>query len=301
MRWRSGMPGWRWSCLCGFSPPPLGPQGAFLPCLPQSLAVATAMIAVRTRVAHAAPAGSTAYSRAVAGLRYLGRQPVVFGAITLDLFAVLLGSVTALLPVYARDVLHVGPDGLGLMRSSIAAGAVSMGLLLAWLPSRRHPHAGLAMFGGVAVFGLAVLAFGLSRNYALSIAALVVMGAADMISVFVRSTVIQFGTPDAMRGRVSAIHTLFVSGENEFGDFRAGLVAAWLGALPAVMAGGPCTLTGVALGTRFFSELGRLDRLSGVRAPDISRRQGKAEGRGGGIPSKRGCARRAPLSSPSPR
>jgi MFS family permease len=242
-----------------------GPWAPFAACMVVSPLVATAMLSIRKpRVGAAAKEEASALSRVFAGLKYLRRQPVVLGAISLDLFAVLLGSVTALLPVYARDILHVGPDGLGLMRSSIAAGAVSMGLLLAYLPSRRHPHAGLAMFGGVAVFGLAVLAFGLSRNYVLSLSTLAVMGAADMISVFVRSTVIQLGTPDAMRGRVSAVHMLFVGAANEFGDFRAGLVAAWLGALPAVMAGGICTLTVVALWTRFFPELRRIDRLSEV-------------------------------------
>ena len=244
-----------------------GAWAPFALCLAVSPLVAIAMLSIRMRSAGGeAKLGTTTLSRVIAGLKYLRRQPVVLGAITLDLFAVLLGSVTALLPVYARDILHVGPDGLGVMRSSIAAGAVGMGLFLAHLPPRRHPHAGLAMFGGVAVFGLAVLVFGVSRNYALSIAALAVMGAADMISVFVRSTVIQLGTPDGMRGRVSGVHMLFVGAANEFGDFRAGLVAAWLGAVPAVMAGGICTLTVVALCTRLFPELRRIDRLSEVSA-----------------------------------
>jgi MFS family permease len=245
-----------------------GPWAPFAACMVVSPLVATAMLSIRKPRVGATQEEGSGLSRVFAGLKYLRRQPVVLGAISLDLFAVLLGSVTALLPVYARDILHVGPDGLGLMRSSIAVGAVGMGLVLAYLPSPRHPHAGLAMFGGVAVFGLAVLAFGLSRNYALSLAVLVVMGAADMISVFVRSTVIQLGTPDAMRGRVSAVHMLFVGAANEFGDFRAGLVAAWLGAVPAVMAGGLCTLTVVALWTRFFPELRRIDRLADVRAID---------------------------------
>jgi MFS family permease len=225
------------------------------------------MLSIRVRRSRvAAGKATTALSRVIAGLKYLRRQPVVLGAITLDLFAVLLGSVTALLPIYARDILHVGPDGLGVMRSAIAAGAVGMGLLLAYLPPRRHPHAGRAMFGGVAVFGLAVLIFGVSRDYALSIAALAVMGAADMISVFVRSTVIQLATPDDMRGRVSAVHMLFVGAANEFGDFRAGVAAAFLGTVPAVLAGGACTLAVVALWTRLFPELRRIDRLSEVGA-----------------------------------
>ena len=244
-----------------------GPEATFAACLLQSLAVAGAMIAIRTRVVPAlAEAGSTAFSRAVAGLRYLRHQPVVFGAITLDLFAVLLGGITALLPVYARDVLDVGPGGLGAMRSSLALGAVGTALLLAAVPERRLPHAGKAMFAGVAVFGAAVLVFGLSTSFALSIAALAIMGAADMISVYVRSTVIQLGTPDYMRGRVSAVYMLFVGASNELGDFRAGAVAAWIGALPAVLAGGIGTLLVVGLWAKLFPELARVDRLSEVTA-----------------------------------
>jgi MFS family permease len=239
----------------------------FAVCLMLSPLVASAMLAIRVRsTSAAAEIGSTALSRVIAGIKYLRRQPIVLGAITLDLFAVLLGSVTALLPIFARDILNVGPDGLGVMRSSIAVGAVGMGLLLANLSAPRQPHAGRAMFGGVAVFGIAVLVFGLSSNYALSVAALAVMGAADMISVFVRSTVVQLGTPDDMRGRVSSVHMLFVGAANELGDFRAGVVAAWLGAVPAVLAGGICTLAVVAIWTRLFPDLRRVDRLSDVTA-----------------------------------
>jgi len=152
------------------------------------------------------------------------------------------------------------------MRSSLALGAVATALLIAALPASRLPHAGRAMFVGVAVFGVAILVFGVSTSFALSIAALAVMGAADMISVWVRSTVVQLATPDDMRGRVSAVHMLFVGTSNEFGDFRAGAVAAWLGALPAVMAGGICTLLVTALWARFFPELRRIDRLAEVTA-----------------------------------
>jgi len=241
----------------------LGAQAAFAACLVQSLLVAASMIAIRRRVPPAEGKGS-AFSRAIAGLRYVRRQPVVFGAITLDLFAVMLGSITALLPVYARDVLEVGPGGLGAMRSSLALGAVTTALLLAALPQSRMPHAGRGMFIGVAIFGAAILVFGLSKSFALSVAALAVMGAADMISVWVRSTVVQLATPDDMRGRVSAVHMLFVGTSNEFGDFRAGALAAWLGTLPAVLAGGTCTLLVTALWARFFPELRRIDRLSEV-------------------------------------
>jgi hypothetical protein len=152
------------------------------------------------------------------------------------------------------------------MRSSLAIGAVVVALLLAAAPQRSVPHGGKAMFFGVAIFGAAVLVFGLSTSFALSIAALAVMGAADMLSVWVRSTIVQLGTPDDMRGRVSAVHMLFVGTSNELGDFRAGAIAAWLGALPAVMAGGVCTLLVTALWARFFPELRRIDRLSEVTA-----------------------------------
>src|SRR5262245_29931182 len=242
----------------------LGAEAAFAACLIQSLLVSTSMIAIRTRVPAAEDKG-TAFSRAVAGLRFVRGQPIVFGAITLDLFAVTLGSITALLPVFARDVLDVGPGGLGAMRSSLAAGAIAVALLLAALPQRSVPHGGKAMFYGVAVFGVAVLVFGVSTSFWLSIAALAIMGAADMLSVWVRSTIVQLGTPDDMRGRVSAVHMLFVGTSNEFGDFRAGVVAAWLGAMPAVLAGGACTLAVTALWARLFPELRRIDRLTEVK------------------------------------
>lgn len=244
----------------------LGPSITFAACCAVQIAIAAAMLAIGTRVKTAVETGTTALSRAGAGLRYLRRQPVVLGAITLDLFAVLLGGITALLPIYARDILAVGPSGLGIMRSGIAAGAVAMALVLAHLPARRQPHAGRAIFIGVALFGVAILVFGVSTSFVLSLAALAMMGAADMVSVFVRSTVVQLGTPDEMRGRVSAVHALFVSAANEFGEFRAGVVAAWLGAVPAVLAGGAATLVVVALWTYFFPELRRVARVTDVTA-----------------------------------
>jgi MFS family permease len=244
-----------------------GPWAPFAACLLASPLVAAAMLSIRTRSVRAIAAGETgALGRVAEGLRYLRRQPVVLGAITIDLFAVLLGSVTALLPVFARDILDAGPDGLGLLRSSMAIGALGMGLFLANLPAPRQPHAGKAIFGGVALFGAAVLVFGLSRSFALSAVALAVMGAADMLSVFVRSSVVQLGTPDDMRGRVSSAHMLFVGTANDLGDFRAGMMAAWLGAFPAVMAGGACTLAVAALWLRLFPELRGVDRLSDVSA-----------------------------------
>jgi MFS family permease len=246
----------------------LGAPATFGACLVLSLLVAGAMLAIRTRVSAASHAGTTAVSRAVAGLRYLRGQPIVLGAITLDLFAVLMGGITALLPVYARDILNVGPDGLGVLRSSIAAGAVTAALVLAHLPASRVPPAGKMLFLGVAIYGASILAFGLSTDYVFSAMALAAMGAADMASVYVRSTVVQLATPDAMRGRVSAVHMLFVGASNELGDFRAGVVAAWLGAVPAVMAGGAGTLLVVALWAWLFPQLRRIDRLGDVKPKD---------------------------------
>jgi MFS family permease len=242
----------------------LGAAATFVACLALALFAALAMISIRTHVVTKPEAGTTAFSRALAGLRFLRRQPIVLGSISLDLFAVLIGGVTALLPVFARDILHVGPDGLGLMRSMIAIGAVGTGLLLAQLSPARQPHAGGALFGGVALFGIGAIVFGLSGNFWLTLAALAVMGGADMMSVFVRATVVQLGTPEEMRGRVSAVHVLFVGATNELGEFRAGLVAAWLGAVPAVLAGGIGTLAIVALWTRLFPDLLRVDRLAEV-------------------------------------
>jgi hypothetical protein len=200
------------------------------------------------------------------GLRYLRMKRILLGAISLDLFAVLLGSITALLPIYARDILDVGPQGLGAMRSSLAVGAVVMALALAHLPPARQPHAGRALFAGVAIFGIGAISFGLSKNVFMSIAMLAIMGAADMVSVFVRSSVVQLGTPDEMRGRVSAVHSLFVGTANELGDFRAGAAAAWLGAVPAVLAGGVATLAVVGIWAWLFPELRRVARLAGIKA-----------------------------------
>ena len=247
----------------------LGPGAVFGACLGLSLGVVGAALAIGQRVT-GEKSGSGAWARLALGLAYLRRQPVVLGAISLDLFAVFLGGITAMLPVYAKDILAVGPDGLGLMRSSIAVGALGMALLLANLPAQRHPHAGRAMFLGVALFGAGILVFGLSQSFVLSLAVLFVMGAADMVSVFVRATVVQLGTPDDMRGRVSAVHMLCVGISNELGEFRAGLVAAWLGAKPAVLLGGVATLAVVVLWSGLFPQLRRIDRLAEVKPRAVS-------------------------------
>jgi MFS family permease len=193
------------------------------------------------------------------GLAYVWRQKIVFGAISLDLFAVLLGGATALMPVFARDVLHVGPQGFGILRASPAIGATLVALWLAANPIRNR--AGLYMFGGVAVFGLATIVFGLSRSLWLSVVALAILGGADMLSVYVRQTLIQLVTPDPMRGRVAAVSTLFVGASNELGEFESGVVARFLGPVGAALFGGVGALVVTGLWAKMFPALRRANRL----------------------------------------
>ena len=205
------------------------------------------------------------YERVAEGVRFVRSRPVVLGAISLDLFAVLLGGATALLPVYARDILHVGPQGLGILRSAPAVGSFTSAFLLTHRPIRRH--VGAKMFAVVALFGVATIVFGLSTNFYLSLAALFALGSTDMVSVFVRSSLIQLSTPDAMRGRVSAVNMLFIGASNELGEFESGLTAAWFGAVPAVVLGGLGTLAVVALWMKLFPPLRKVDRFSDVTVP----------------------------------
>jgi MFS family permease len=197
---------------------------------------------------------------ALAGITFIRSKPAVLGAISLDLFSVLLGGATALLPVYARDILHTGPWGLGLLRTAPAIGALSMSLYLA-----RHPlqhRVGRTMGLAVALFGLTTIVFGLSRWFPLSLVSLVLMGASDMVSVVVRSSLVQLETPDAMRGRVNAVNFIFIGTSNQLGEFESGVTAAWLGSMPAVVLGGVGTLVVVALWRRWFPELFARDHLA---------------------------------------
>jgi len=193
------------------------------------------------------------------GLAYVWREKIVFGAISLDLFAVLLGGATALLPVFARDVLHVGPEGFGLLRAGPAIGATMIALWLAANPIRSR--AGAYMFGGVALFGLATCVFALSRSLWLSVAALAVLGGADMLSVYVRQTLIQLVTPDPMRGRVAAVSSVFIGASNELGEFESGVVARFLGPVGAALFGGLGALGVTALWAWLFPQLRKADRL----------------------------------------
>ncbi|MGA7964904.1 MAG: MFS transporter [Gammaproteobacteria bacterium] len=207
---------------------------------------------------------SGAFTRFVAGIAYVGNNPVLLGAISLDLFAVLFGGATALLPIYASEILAVGPVGLGALRSAMAIGAFVVGLWLGRYALGRH--AGRIMFACVALFGLATLVFGLSRSFTLSMIALMVAGGADMVSVYVRSTLVQIATPDEMRGRVSAVNSLFIGTSNELGEFESGVTAGWFGAVPAVIIGGIGTLAVVGVWMWRFPALRRIDRLSDVRS-----------------------------------
>jgi MFS family permease len=224
------------------------------------LMLSTALIAW-IRPVRAAGGGANAWRLrdALDGLRFVLRRRPLLGAISLDLFAVLFGGATALLPVFATEVLHVGPAGLGALRTAPGVGAA---LVAAWLGVRPITrHAGRWMFGGVVVFGCATLLFGLSTNFALSMAALFLLGAGDMVSVFVRSMLVQLETPDAIRGRVSAVNSMFIGASNELGEFESGLTAKWWGVIPAVIVGGCATLVVVTAYLKLFPELRRLDRF----------------------------------------
>jgi len=198
-----------------------------------------------------------------AGFAFMRARPVVLGAISLDLFAVLLGGATALLPVFARDILHTGPWGLGLLRAAPAAGALAMSL---WLARRAlERRVGPVMFASVAGFGVATLVFALSTSFALSLAVLFALGALDMISMVIRGALVQLETPDAMRGRVSAINAIFINTSNQLGEFESGMTAAWFGTVPSVLLGGVGTLVVVALWMWWFPALRRRDQLHAQR------------------------------------
>jgi MFS family permease len=221
--------------------------------------VLTATLGGRQRPAHI-DTGASRLERVREGVDFVRHRPVVLGAISLDLFAVLLGGATALLPVYARDILHAGPIGLGVLRAGPAVGAALTAFSLAHWPLQRHT--GIVMFAAVAVFGIATIVFGISTSFPVSLVALVALGASDMISVFVRSALIQYATPDEMRGRVSAVSMLFIGASNELGEFESGITAGWFGTIPAVVLGGIGTLAVVGGWMALFPPLRKIDRLA---------------------------------------
>ena len=206
----------------------------------------------------AAPREPPTFSSVLAGFHYIRSRHRLLGVITLDLFVVILGGATALLPIYARDILAVGPVGLGLLRSAPAVGALITSIVLARHPIERH--IGGKMFAVVGIYGLATIAFGLSSIFPLSLLALAMLGASDAISIVIRFSLVQIETPDEKRGRVSAINYLFVGSSNTLGEFESGLVAAWLGAIPSVVIGGLGSLLVAGVWMMLFPDLRRIDR-----------------------------------------
>ncbi|MDR3528845.1 MAG: MFS transporter [Rhizomicrobium sp.] len=240
-----------------------GPHVTYSVCLAGFLGASTLMAFVGgRRRAKDMNADMSRFERVAEGVRFVRQRPIILGAISLDLFAVLLGGATALLPVFARDILHTGPWGLGLLRSAPAVGAALVALMLTGRPMTRH--IGVKMFAAVAIFGLATIVFGLSQNFYLSFGALFVLGASDMISVFVRQSLVSFATPDEMRGRVGAVNMLFIGASNELGEFESGITAALVGTIPAVIIGGLGTLAVVGIWMKLFPPLRTVDCLSEV-------------------------------------
>ncbi len=225
--------------------------------------LAVALIVLIGTVPQSNHAGETSLGTLLAGFKFIRKEKIVLGAISLDLFAVLLGGAVALMPVYARDILEVGPMGLGLLRAAPGVGAVIMALYLAKFGIRDR--AGIVLFVFVAAFGLFTVVFGFSTWVPLSIAALALMGASDMVSVYIRETLLQLWTPDDVRGRVNAVNRVFLGASNELGEFRAGVVAAWIGAVAAVTIGGAGTVAVAYLWSRWFPELRTARRLDGQR------------------------------------
>jgi MFS family permease len=234
----------------------LGPAVPFAVAAACFLSASLCMNAIRLE--RAPPRREPATLRSVfSGLTFIWQRPVVLGSISLDLVAVLLGGATALLPIYARDVLHTGPWGLGLLRTAPALGALSMGAALAHIPLRQK--VGLKMFGAVLVFGAATVTFALSTDLLVSLVALAVLGASDNISVVIRTSLVQLLTPQEMLGRVSAVNSLFIGTSNQLGEFESGMTAALFGAVPAAALGGLGTIAVAFLWMALFPALRRAD------------------------------------------
>ncbi|MDH0288583.1 MFS transporter [Pseudomonas sp. GD04087] len=235
--------------------------GAFWVYTPTAILYFIACTLVLTLPSRQAPAtqGKATLESLLAGIRFIRSRPDIFGAISLDLFAVLLGGATALLPVFAKDILLTGPWGLGLLRSAPAVGALLMSFWLARFPIERN--VGRIMFTAVGVFGVTTIAFGLSTSFWFSLAVLVVLGAADMISMVIRGAFVQLETPDEMRGRVSAVNGLFIGASNQLGEFESGVTAHWLGTVPAVVLGGVGTLVVTGAWMKLFPTLAKRDKL----------------------------------------
>ncbi len=237
---------------------PIAVSGVYLVSAGLEVAAVAILPFIALRTFSRARRDESTWAQLLTGIRFVRDRRAILGAITLDLFAVILGGATALMPIYARDILHVGEWGLGVLRAAPAAGALLVALYLGVRP--LEVRAGLIMFGCVALFGVCTIVFGLSESFPLSIAALVVMGGADMVSVVIRHVIVQGQTPDDMRGRVAAVNMVFIGASNELGELESGLTAAWLGTVPAVVAGGVGTLLVTAACAALFPELRRIER-----------------------------------------
>ena len=246
-------------------------------------AIAATVITFRIKPeAKARPREPMTFKTVFAGLHFIWTRKLILGAISLDLFAVLLGGAVALLPVYARDILRAGPWGLGLLRTAPGAGAAMTAMLLAHRPLRGR--SGPALLWAVAGFGIFTIIFGLSRSLTISLMALLLLGASDMISVIIRATFTQLATPDEMRGRVNAVDMIFIGTSNEFGQFESGVTAQWFGTVPAVVLGGVGTLVVIGLWAWLFPELRHAGELSSVRPPKLER-TAEARADAGRLPS----------------
>jgi MFS family permease len=241
-----------------------GPDGVYA--IAVAMSIVSTILTLRVKPQAASPEKlraekePTSLRTVLAGFRFIWEKKLILGSISLDMFAVLLGGAVALLPVYARTILHTGPWGLGLLRSAPGVGAALMAIGVAHRPIRGR--AGLTMLVAVAAFGVMTIVFGISHSLVLSLAALLLLGASDMVSVIIRATLVQVATPDNMRGRVNAVDFLFIGVSNELGEFESGLTAQWFGTVPAVVLGGLGTLLVIATWAWLFPELRNADRLT---------------------------------------
>jgi MFS family permease len=236
-----------------------GPSAVYLSATVVAIAGLVSTFKIKTEV-KARPREPMTFKTAFAGLHYIWRQKLILGAISLDLFAVLMGGAVALLPVYAREILHTGPWGLGLLRTAPGVGAAIMAVVVAHRPIRGK--SGIVLMWSVAGFGVCTIIFGLSRSLIVSLVALLLLGASDMISVIIRATLTQLRTPDEMRGRVTAVDMIFIGTSNEFGQFESGVTAQWFGTVPAVVLGGIGTLVVIGIWAFLFPELRKAGELT---------------------------------------
>jgi MFS family permease len=244
-----------------------GPSAVYVIALVTAIGATISSLRIKPEV-KARPREPMTLKTVFAGLDYIWNKKLILGAISLDLFAVLLGGAVALLPVYAREILHTGPWGLGLLRTAPGVGAAAMAVLLAHRPLRGK--SGPALLWAVAGFGVFTVIFGVSRSLTLSLIALILLGASDMVSVIIRATLTQLATPDEMRGRVTAVDMIFIGTSNEFGQFESGVTAQWFGTVPAVILGGVGTLIVIALWAWWFPELRNAGALHSITAESLN-------------------------------